>query len=72
MGSYPYDSIGKFVGLKTGSGGGGNEDWGYDVSIFLDDWPGLNQQWADMIFEQEVTRYEQEKDRIINRLKGKR
>lgn len=38
---YPYSLGLNLVGLKTGSGGGGNESWTYDVSIFLDDWPGL-------------------------------
>jgi hypothetical protein len=34
----------KLVGIKTGSGGGGDSSWGYNVSIFLDDWAGLKHQ----------------------------
>ena len=41
LGSYPYSAALNAVGLKTGSGGGGNESWGYGISIFLADWPGL-------------------------------
>jgi hypothetical protein len=43
--SYPYNSCYKFIGLNTGSGGGGNESHSYDVTIFLDDWPGLGSQF---------------------------
>ena len=41
--SYPYSEALNLVGLKTGSGGGGNSSWGYGVSIFLSDWSGLGQ-----------------------------
>jgi len=44
MGSYPYDNILKLIRLHTGTGGGGNESWGYDCKIFLADWPGLSNQ----------------------------
>ena len=54
---YPYNVALNLVGLKTGSGGGGNENFGYQVSIFLDDWPGL-QGVVDSI----------EQDLIIERL----
>jgi hypothetical protein len=59
--SYPFSNALNIVGLKTGSGGGGNEHWSYDLNIFLDDWPGL--QAAVDIMEQE---------QIVQRLKGKR
>jgi len=49
--SYPYSEALEIVGLKTGTGGGGNDSWNYggndswnyDVKVFLDDWPGLGQ-----------------------------
>ena len=41
--SYPYSEALNLVGIKTESGGGGNESWGYDVKIFAADWPGLEQ-----------------------------
>jgi len=41
--SYPYTDALNLVGIKTGTGGGGNGSWGYDVSLFLADWPGLSQ-----------------------------
>jgi len=41
--SYPSSEALNIVGLKTGSGSGGNESWGYDVKVFLADWPGLGQ-----------------------------
>jgi len=41
--SYPYGEALNIVGIKTGSGGGGNESWGYDIKLFLDDWTGLGQ-----------------------------
>lgn len=44
MHSYPYSRFLNMVSIKTGTGGGGNDGWGYDVKIFLDDWPGLAQQ----------------------------
>lgn len=42
--SYPYSKVFKLIRLHTGSGGGGNKNWGYDIKIFLDDWPGLSQE----------------------------
>ena len=59
QGDYPYSSALNAVGLKTGSGGGGNESWGYGVSIFLDDWPGLKHT-VDLM----------ERDQIVAKLKG--
>jgi len=56
---YPYSALVNLVGLKTGSGGGGNESWGYDVKIFLADWPGLEQQ-----------RFEEESDTMVGIIKG--
>lgn len=41
---YPYSGALKLVGIKTGSGGGGNSSWEYDCKLFLADWPGLSQQ----------------------------
>lgn len=41
--SFPYGRALNIVGLKTGSGGGGNKNWSYGVSIFLADWTGLSQ-----------------------------
>jgi hypothetical protein len=61
LGSYPYPAALNAVGLKTGSGGGGNESWGYGVSIFLADWPGLQQTILEM-----------ECDQIVDKLKGVR
>jgi len=57
--SYPYSEALKIVGLKTGSGGGGNERWSYEVTIFLDDWPGLKHEVE--LMEQEL---------VVNKLKG--
>jgi len=57
--SYPYGEALKIVGLKTGSGGGGNENWNYGVTIFLDDWPGLKHE-IDLT-EQEL---------VVKKLKG--
>ena len=44
MGQYPSSRILNLVGVKTGTGGGGNESWGYDAEIFLSDWPQLSQE----------------------------
>ena len=41
---YPISALFKLLRLNTGTGGGGNEEWGYSVEIFLADWPGLAQQ----------------------------
>lgn len=40
MGSYPYSEVFKVIGIHTGSGGGGNENFGYDAKIFAEEWPG--------------------------------
>ncbi len=58
-GAYPYSEAYRLVGIKTGSGGGGNVDHGYDVTVFLDDWPGLKEEVQKM-----------EEDKIVSRLKG--
>ena len=42
--SYPVSSVLTFIGIQTGTGGGGNESWGYHVEIFLDDWPGIAEE----------------------------
>lgn len=74
MSDYPTSSLLKMIGLRTGSGGGGNESWYYSLSVFIADWPGLIQQWTDMEFDKACQRHEQEKDNIISRLRniGKR
>lgn len=59
MGSYPYSAALNAVGIRTMSGGGGNENWGYGISIFLSDWPGL-QATVDAM----------EQEEIISKLKG--
>jgi hypothetical protein len=41
MHSYPYSNILALLKIRTGSGGGGNDDWSSDVKIFLADWPIL-------------------------------
>ena len=61
MYEYPYSSGLHLVGINTGSGGGGNEDWSYDAKIFLADWPGLQHE-IDIA----------EQDEIVKRLKGQR
>lgn len=61
MNSYPYSAALNSVGIYTHTGGGGNENWGYDISIFLDDWPGLQHIVNEM-----------EQDEIVRRLKGVR
>lgn len=33
-----------FIGIHTGSGGGGGERWQYGVTLFLDDFEGLKKQ----------------------------
>ena len=43
MSSYPYSNICKLLDLHTGTGGGGNAEWGYDLKIFADDWPVMAQ-----------------------------
>lgn len=59
MGSYPYSAALNAVGLRTGTGGGGNKDWRYSISIFLADWPGLKATVDAM-----------EQEEIVARLKG--
>jgi hypothetical protein len=57
--SYPYSEALNLVGIKTGSGGGGNKSFGYGFTIYLDDWPGLKEQIRLM-----------EEDLIVSKLKG--
>ena len=40
---YPVSDFFKFIGLKTGSGGGGNRHCRYECSLFLADWEGLSE-----------------------------
>ncbi len=58
-GNYPYDSILKLVGIHTGTGGGANNSWRFDIKIFLADWPGLQTAVDEM-----------EMDAIARKLKG--
>lgn len=58
---YPYSSALNLVGIKTGTGGGGNDNWSYDASIFVDDWTGLKAVVRQM-----------EEEEIIHKLKGAR
>jgi hypothetical protein len=53
--SYPASASLTAVGIKTGSGGGGNDDFGYEFNIFLDDWPGLR-GWVDDLKQQEIAK----------------
>lgn len=57
--SYPYSGALNAVGIKTDSGGGGNKNWGYGFTIFLDDWPGLKHTVDEM-----------EQQQVVNKLKG--
>jgi hypothetical protein len=41
--TYPYSEALNLVGIRTGSGGGGNDSFGYGFTIFLADWPGLSE-----------------------------
>lgn len=78
-GSYPFPDGLNLVGIKTGSGGGGNENWGYDAKLFLADWPGFQVEY-DRIVEQRrldaieaaKKKYECEQTEIMRRLKGSR
>ena len=47
MSSYPYSGLLNIVGIHTGSGGGGNDDFSYDAKIFAEEWPGVA---SDMVF----------------------
>jgi len=44
MSSYPISSLFKLIRIHTGSGGGGNKNWGFHAEVFLADWPGLEQE----------------------------
>jgi len=59
MGEYPVSEALKLIGIKTGTGGGGNKNFSWSCSIFLDDWPGLIEAVNNM-----------EKDQIVRKLKG--
>lgn len=41
--TYPYSEALNRVGIRTGTGGGGNNDFGYGFTIFLADWPGISE-----------------------------
>jgi len=62
-GSYPGTSLfaGSCIHTGTGGGGGyleGHAHFGYDVSIFEDDWPGLKTYREKQIFWDHLTRKE--------------
>ena len=40
MSSYPYSGLFNITGIYTGTGGGGNADFGYDAKIWAAEWPG--------------------------------
>jgi hypothetical protein len=63
---YPYGDALNLVGIRTGSGGGGNASWSYECYIFLDDWPGLQATYLGILMD----RYEAEMDTVYNKLKG--
>lgn len=76
---YPYSSALNLVGIKTGSGGGGNKRWGYDVKLFLADWPGFLGEYDRIVEEKRVAvieaakqKYEWEQQEILRRLRGLR
>jgi hypothetical protein len=41
-GQYPMYDFLDMIGLRAGTGGGGNENCGWDTKLFLADWPGLS------------------------------
>jgi hypothetical protein len=48
---YHGSDILRSMGILTGTGGGiRNHVYGYDCTIFLDDWPGLKDEIAELIF----------------------
>ena len=59
MYEYPVSKALDLIGIKTGTGGGSNNHFGWSCSVFLDDWPGLIEAVNNM-----------EKDQIIRKLKG--
>jgi len=71
-GSYPYSGALKMVGLHTGSGGGGNKNFGYDIKIFLDDWPGLKAAVTRIKRVDAVSKARKEQEEVIRRLKYRR
>lgn len=56
---YPLSAAFDLVGIKTGGGGGSSTRFGYSVTLFLDDWPGLQKQVDEM-----------EQEKMVNILKG--
>lgn len=79
MHAYPYSAALNLVGIKTGSGGGGNENWGYDFRLWLSDWPGFGSEYEQIMEQRRLDaieaakrKYAWEQEEIIRRLKGKR
>ncbi len=56
LNNYPTSDLLNILGIITHGGGGGNNQWRWSVTLFLDDWPGL-------------TRAIEEKE-ILSKLKG--
>jgi len=76
---YPYSAALNLVGIHTGSGGGGNKGFGYDIKIFLGDWPGLGSLSAKIENDKRlsairadrksrVAKVKRERDLIVRRL----
>lgn len=40
MSFYPASGFFKLVGIHTGTGGGGNQSFGWDIKLFAEEWPG--------------------------------
>lgn len=46
MGSYPISGLLKAVGIHIGSGGGGNEHWRFEATLFDVEWPKMSESIA--------------------------
>lgn len=69
---YPITVLLNHIGLCTGSGGGGNINWGFELKIFADDWPGLIPSLYGQLWEEQedacLKQILLEERMIINRL----
>lgn len=70
QGQYPYSDLLQFLQIHTGSGGGGNANWRYGFTIFLEEWPSLQAQVDANKAEEARIKYENDQRRVIARLKG--
>jgi hypothetical protein len=59
--SYPYSEALNIVGIRTGTGGGGNKNFSYGFKIFVSDWPGLQYEIDGL-----------EQDQMVRIIKGQR